>query len=860
MAQSSRFEPLPPDRGENAGRAVKESAGASVVKADGSIDLLQLIGQAEDISRDDYSRRLQRMVTDSQRAWRNEHSQGSKYLDKNAFRGRSRLFVPKTRAGIRKNKAGAAAALFANDEVISITAEYDDDPAQLASARVLQKIMNYRLQRTNPKSGMPWFQIAVAGRMAADVEGCTISKQFWEYAEIPTGKTKRELVPTEDGQGGMFYEEQEVPEMKVSRDRPMVELLPLENCYLDPAAPWYDPVQLGAWFIARYPMHLHDVRAMIKGKGKQGNGPKWLKVSDEVLRKGFMDDQRSTARRARERSDRFEHISMPREWDIIWVNENFVRYDDEELTFWSIGRHGLLSKPMPTEEVYPEQYGMRPYTFGVSEIEPHITSPMPPAYSWQPLQLELNDVVNLRLDSVKRSIAPIAKVKRGKNVDFEQIKRRGQPEAMLLLDDPETDVVFEPTPPPPGTSYTETAQINNAFDELSGQFSSSSVQSNRQLNETVGGMKMIAGATDSISEFDLRTWLETWAEPTLRQVVNLIQHYESDEKIVALAGRKAEAWYRYGVNPTLDMLLECEVTLKINAGIGAQNPQQMLQKLAGALQMMEPMFPIMQAQGIMPNMEEIITEVFGRAGYSDGRRFFNFGEPPPPGAGDPKAEAEMAKVEVMREQGQQKLQMQQAEGQAKLQLQREKQQGDLMVKREGKMIDAQVQMETAVMQAEQQAQMAAQQGAVDQSNSDRQWVTDTMFRDREQMNAHEAAMAKVRAGENVGLAGASAKGAQAGKGKPVGRPKPASLPSPVTPDAGQGAVMKALLDHIQQMQQPQDNGSERVMMAVAQILAKLDEALEKMGGPKRVVRDPQTNEIIGVVPVETAAQVARRVV
>ena len=81
--------------------------------------------------------------------------------------------------------------------------------------------------------------------------------------------------------------------------------------------------------------------------------------------------------------------------------------------------------------------------------------------------------------------------------------------------------------------------LNVDFDELAGVFSPSSVQTNRQLNETVGGMQMLQGGTNATTEFDLRVWVETWAEPALRQMCALIKHYESDKTAIAIAGETA---------------------------------------------------------------------------------------------------------------------------------------------------------------------------------------------------------------------------------------------------------------------------------------------------------------------------------
>ena len=687
---SSRFDPTPPDKSSTPAERQTGSttvpgpsqggSGASAalkdVQVPAGIDLLAIIGKAEQISRDYQQRTIQRPLARAYRAWQNQHAQESKYLG-TAWRGRSRLFVPKTRAAVRKNLATAAGALFSTEDVVNASAQFEDDNQQRATAAVLKADLDYRLSRSNEKTGIPWYIIAMGGCLDGQLTGVTISKQFWEYQEIDDGSETVQVVDTdEDGteihqvvphpetgedqydvDGNILTEpvmvEAQVPRVKVVKDRPMVELMPIENAGIDPAAPWYSPVQLGAWFYMRFPMRLTDVRAMMQGNG--GGGKKfnqgWLEgITDEMLLKGRIEEDRSGVRRLREGgSDRYEDARVPGQLDVVWIQENFLRIEGRDYHFWSIGRHAYLSVVRETRDAYPELDGERPYCFGCSMLDTHRVFPQSPVETWQPLQLELNDVTNLRLDSLKRSIAPLAVVKRGKNVDLPAVQRRGQPDALLMVDAPD-DVTFIQTPGPTGASYTENSVTNASFDELAGVFSTSSVQTDRQLNETVGGMRLMSGSANSVSEFDLRMWVETWVQPVLRQLVHLLRYNESDEVILAVAGQRARVWQRYQYMPSLSDFEQTEVTVRVNVGIGALDPMQRLGKLKMATEMLAPLFPQMQAEGISPNIEAFIEEVMGHAGFKDGRRFFNFGQPPqqqqqPP----PELQAAMAQIQVERE-------------------------------------------------------------------------------------------------------------------------------------------------------------------------------------------------------------------
>lgn len=659
MAAPSRSNPIGPDKSSaETGHEITnppldyphtdEKEATKSPNADRSdSDLLRYVATAEDVAREYQQRTIDKELARAYRAWRNEHYEGSKYLS-TAYRGRTRLFVPKTRSTIRKNMAATAASLFSSEEIVNVEAVHSDDPTQRATADVLKADLNYRCTSQSRKSGIPWFKVCMGGHLDAQLTGVTISKQYWEYESVDGDDETVDLV---DGSGSPYQVNR--PKKKVIKDKPKIAILPIENVFLDPSSPWDDPIQDGSWVVIRYPMKIDDVRHMMDSAGE---GSIWLDdVTDELLMKGRVEHDRSHTRRTREGGDdRYEEFRQAGKWVNIWINENFIRLDGVDHHFWSVGRHGYLSKVQTTEEAYPALGGDRPFVMGVSQIDTHRVFPMSPVESWQPIQQEINDITNLRLDTLKRSIAPLAIVKRGKNVDITQLQRRGRPDAILQVDHPE-DVTIEQTPGPSGASYTETSVANSNFDELAGSFSTSSVQQSRQLNETVGGMKMMSGAANALTEFDLRVWSETWVEPVMRQVLHLLQYHESDEKLFAIAGKKAQTMMKYGVDPKIDDLLEAECTLRVSAGIGSLDPAQKIGKIKQALDIIGP---IMEAAGpsIKPNAPEIAKEILGIAGFRDGERFLILEDPSipkPPTAEEKHREAELEldkeKLAYMRE-------------------------------------------------------------------------------------------------------------------------------------------------------------------------------------------------------------------
>jgi hypothetical protein len=562
----------------------------------------------------------------SYKAYRNEHFATSKYQTPR-YRSRSKLFRPKTRSAVRKNMASAASALFATVDAVQVTAQDTGDPIQLAAASIKHELLNYRLDRTSGKNAIPWFLTAMGAHQSAQISGICCSKQFWIYEE------------DEDGKRLM--------------DRPeCVDIAP-ENVLLDPNADWRRPAQSAGYLILRWPLAVWEIQKHMRGERQDET--QWLQIDEKELESiaSAQPNDAMAVRRAREGGSDSQQAAMSGPFRIVWCYENFIRIDGVDYSFWTLGKERLLSIPRPVAELYPAFDGERPVVIGYGAIEAHRVFPMSPVESWQPLQQEANDVANLRLDQMKHVVNPVAKVRRGRQVDLEQVQRRS-PDGVLLLQDV-TDVEWDRPPDVPASAYQEANYINADLDELAGAFSMSSVQSNRQMNETVGGMKLMSGAAGSVTEFDLRVWIETWVEPVMWQLLRLIEIYEDDPTVLAIAGEKAQLYERFKTTHVTEEIIKADVTLRVSVGLGNSDPMQGLAKLSQAAQIAGNIlgpFVEMGVARIRPNTKEIVNEVFGKAGYKDaGERFFYIedeSQPPQPkgeeGGGDGEAKLAAAKL------------------------------------------------------------------------------------------------------------------------------------------------------------------------------------------------------------------------
>lgn len=549
---------------------------------------------------------------DSLRAFQGLHPQGSKYLS-SEYRYRSRLFRPKTRAMVRKAEAATAAAFFSNEDVVSIKPQDDDNPYQQASAAINEKLLQYRLTNT-----IPWFLTLTGARQDAEVMGICIAKAYWKYKEQFSHSEERPIQDPTGGTADMTDEDgQPLTESfdiyNRVEDRPWVDLIPPENFRADPGADWRNIVASSPYTIELVPVYIGEARAKVKSG-------EWLPVSESAMR-GASDLDDDVTRRSREqgRVPGKDHDAWkPTEYDICWVRENILRIDGKEWHFFSLSGGGeLLTMPRPLEEVYLQ--GIRPYVAGFVILEAHKTYPSSKVELVRDLQTQTNDIGNLRLDNVKLNVNPRQFVKEGRGIDPADV-RSFQPAKVIMVKDPKEDIVWDRPPEVTAEAYQEQDRLNIDFDDLTGDVSNSSVQSNRGVYEAVGNMQLMSGNASQIGEYEQRTFSETFVEPLLKHLIKLEQAYETDPVVLAIAGRDAQLYQRYGINDITDDLLKQELTVKVNVGIGATNPQTRLKNFMTAGEAVKNFFG--EAAAIASNPEEVIKEIFGLCGYKDGDRFF----------------------------------------------------------------------------------------------------------------------------------------------------------------------------------------------------------------------------------------------
>lgn len=574
--------------------------------------------QALTITKDAYAASTSYVDTNFRKQWedairmfQSRHAADSKY-NSEAYKYRSKIFRPKTRSVIRKNEGAAAAAFFSNMDVVNVSAVNDKNPVQVLGAQLYKELLQHRLTKT-----IPWFLTLLGALQDAMTVGVVCSHQYWNYRERV--RTLRSyLMDQASGahimglDGPMMFEQHETT---VLEDRPCIDLIPVENLRIDQGASWVDPVNTSPYLIHLIPMYVGDVKLMGQPNPKTGE-PGWKVPEDGALRSA-MNQQYDQTRQAREqnREDSKSPSKPLTQFDIVWVHKNIAREEGEDFCWYTLGTEHMLSpEPRPLSEYSPTK--KRPYAMGIAVIEAHKIYPDGLAGLGRELQKEANEVANSRRDNVLLVLNKRWKAKRGAQVDIKSLVRNvpGSVTLMQSLEDAEPVEFNDVT----SSAYAEQDRINVDYDELVGNFSTSSVMTNRKLNETVGGMHMLGQGAGQLQEYTIRTFVETWVEPVLGQTVELEKAFEADETIIKLMGQKI------GQDVTSEMF-DADVELNVNVGIGATDPIQRINRLLTAARSIAEIAHLGVA-GL--KIGEVSKEVFGAIGYRDGGRFWEDGEDP----------------------------------------------------------------------------------------------------------------------------------------------------------------------------------------------------------------------------------------
>ena len=513
---------------------------------------------------------------DAIRAFNSQHATGSRYNNP-AYDKRSRVFRPKTRSAIRKNEAAAAAAFFSSLDIVSIDPLRSGDQVARANADMMKHLLQYRLTTADYRVAVPWYMMVMGGIQDAQTVGVVISRQFWEPGE----------------------------------NKPAVRLIAAENLKLSPTAEWHDPINTSPYVVEDVPMYAMDVRE------RMATGEWYEYAMSEIRAAAAQDDSTRSSRQAGQQDPAAQEVE-PDDYQTVWVQRHIHRYGGQDWVFYVLDNQRLLTSPQPlTTEVW---HGDRDYVMGLVVIEAHRLYPRGVAELGMPIQEEINELTNQGLDNTKFVMNKRWFVKRGQNVDVASLIRN-VPGGVTMTNDPDKDAREVNWPDITPSVFEQQNRLAADFSDMIGDYNAALSQLlTRSSQQPATSLMHMQQAPVPLVDYLLRTFVETWVQPVLRQLVKLEQYYESDHTILALAADKAQVFQRFGIDQVTDDMLMRDLSLTVNMVFGALNPQAKLSRFTAGLGALSG-----YAKAPIPgaNATEIAKEVFALMGYQDGARFLD---------------------------------------------------------------------------------------------------------------------------------------------------------------------------------------------------------------------------------------------
>jgi len=534
--------------------------------------------------------------TNNLRMFQNKHPLGSKY-NTEAYKYRSKLFRPKIRSATRNTEAAGAAAFFSSMDVVAIN-PVGLGKEQKAASKLIKEAVDYRLQ--SPQ--MRWFLTVMGGLQDAMKMGVVASYNYWKKDDRNPNKVI---------------------------DHPCVELTPIDQIHFHPGASWIDPIGTSPYVIRQIPMFIQDVK----------EDPRFAKCTDGEFAASLIGFDSINNVRNNNQEDP-QQMQVPggekmTDFSMVWVHQVFMRINGKDYVYYTLHTNKRLTDPEPIENEF--WHGERPITLGFYVLESHRAMPPGVPELGEQIQREANEIVNSRQDNVKLALNKRYIIKRGANVDIRSLLRNASGSA-TMADNPDSDVRELEWNDVTSSAYEEQSRLDVDFDGIVGGFNAGTVQTNRHLNETVGGLSMLQSAAGQLQDYGLKTFSETWLEPTLRQVTKLVQYYESDETILAVCADRAEIWNE--IAQITDELMMQDLLITVDVGVGNSNPGFRLERFVSGIRSFTEI-----AQNLPPEMDagEIAAEMFSYLGYKDGRRFFKDMQ-------NPEIAKAMAQIQMLTEE------------------------------------------------------------------------------------------------------------------------------------------------------------------------------------------------------------------
>jgi ribosomal protein L12E/L44/L45/RPP1/RPP2 len=341
--------------------------------------------------------------------------------------GRSNLFIPYTATNVETVKAKLMNALFNERPFVTTRALNESDEEAKELSKSMNNFLQYQLEqkiKMIPKGAIIMLEMLMYGD--------AITEQKWEYKE----KNVKKRRPAES-QGVVSKKVLvEKTEKVITKDHPNIELVSVYDFFYDPTATDIE----SALFVIR---RKHEDYSTLIADPRYKNVTK-LKDSQT---ENFRADDNTDLSGERGDTHRKRTIEVLHYWTDDWhivVGNRSVLLLKEENPYFH------MEKPFSKWSFIPMQGEWS--SVGLVELSSH-------------LQSELNTTRNQRIDNVSMIINSATKVRRGANIDEDDLVSR--PNGIIYVDEMD-DIETMAMPDVTSSAYLEEDVIKADFDRVTG--------------------------------------------------------------------------------------------------------------------------------------------------------------------------------------------------------------------------------------------------------------------------------------------------------------------------------------------------------------------------------------------------------
>ncbi len=537
------------------------------------------------------------------RAFNNKHYSNKIYNDPR-LRGRSKLFIPKTRASILRIVASIVSEFFSSPDNVSIKSTKRFNSKLDAAAKLLEEAVNYRLN-TNIK----WFLVAYMAIIDVMVLGRGVLNVGWNYEEEIV-ESKTEVINPVTGE----IEIVDVSEVVARVDEPFIRYVKLWNILVDSNCNPLDPINDSPVLIEKKPVYVFDVIKKInsgewnKPKGFSDVEDKTEFFSKYLWKKNIIEDELDEDSVDEEKKCRSEwsHVEI---WDV------YVRVDGDDYFYTSLaGEHALTDLEL-VEDKFPCKG--RPYVMGGFQPESNEVYWMGFPEVIEPLQRELNSIRNQRRDNVNIALNKRFLIRSTAGINISSLNS-GTPGSPIIADDISEQSIREiDVKDVTQSSYREEEINRRDFEEVGGVNAYNLGSPRPGMNPTATGVSIMTEQSNLPIGMTTKTIAETLFKPVIEMLVQFEQMFESNEVLKRACTdidiSFEEAWDQDAI--------ENQYSVEVSIGVGATSREMRFRNLG---MLVDRSFAINSQMGApIINFVEMFREMASLAGEKNVDKYIN---------------------------------------------------------------------------------------------------------------------------------------------------------------------------------------------------------------------------------------------